>query len=133
MCNEELDGLVCDMRDWSLSRSRSPPRQVLSACPALRCFVMTVAGRDETESDSASQGWARTRAWRVVEPHGGQGDARNGGAGKGSCKRPRRTFEKLGDYNARRVIEDEDIGLPEAWEVRFPTSTIHLRDHRADV
>ena len=92
---------------------------------------MTVASRDETESDSALQGWVRTHAWRVVEPHGGQGHTRIGGAGKGSHKRPRRAFEKLSDYDARRIIEGEDMGLPEAWEVRYPT--IYLRDRRADV
>ena len=37
---------------------------------------------------------------------------------KGGDKDPRRTFEELSDYDAERVIEDEDMGLSDEWEVR---------------
>lgn len=110
---DELDRLVRKMRAASVSESDSPPRQVLTACPALRCLVMTVAGRDETEPDVASRGWLRTRAWLAVDVPGGQGYV------DGNCKRKQvRVLEPLSDYEAKRIIEDEDLGLPEAWEVR---------------
>ncbi|KAI1786155.1 hypothetical protein LXA43DRAFT_1099523 [Ganoderma leucocontextum] len=112
-CGEELDDFVCKMRD--ASASGDPPPQVLAACPALRCFILTVAGRDETKPDAALQ----IRALRVVDAREGQlGNSRGGGGAKGkSGKRAStRTFEELSDYEARKVIGDEDMGLPEAWE-----------------
>ena len=115
----DLDRLVRKMRAASVSTSGSPPRRVLAACPALRCFVMTIAGRDETEDDVAARGWIRTRAWRVVDTPERQGQARGSAEGKGSRKRAARTLEQLSDYDTRRVIEDEDLGLPEAWEARL--------------
>ena len=80
---------------------------------------MTVAGRDETEDDVAARGWIRTRAWQVVDAPEGQGQARGSVEGKDSRKRAARTLEQLSDYDTKRVIEDEDLGLPEGWEVRF--------------
>ena len=126
---EDLDGLVRDMRDASLSGSGSPPPGVLKACPTLRCFIMTVAGRDETEPDVALQRWVRTRAWQVVDTDDGK-RRRGAGEGEGSSKKATRTFEELSDYDARGIIEDEDMGLPAVWEVRF--LAFCLRNHRAD-
>ena len=110
------------MRAASVSESDFPPRHILAACPTLRCFVMTVAGRDETENDVASRGWIRTRAWRIIEAPEERQHVREGGKGdNGSRKRAARSLEQLSDYDARRVIEDQDLGLPESWEVRFVT------------
>ena len=105
----------------SANDGSGPPPEVLAACPALRYFVMTAAGRDETESDPALQRWMCTRAWRAGVACEGEGHVQEGGGAeeKGGDKDPRRRFEELSAYEAERVIEDEDMGLSEEWEVLF--------------
>ena len=93
----------------------APPPHVLAACPALRYFFVTVAGRDDAHVvfASAPRGWIHTRAWRVVEATAVE--CRNS-----ATARSGKVLEEVSEDAARRVIEAEDLGLPEEWEVRLP-------------
>ncbi|KAM5536468.1 hypothetical protein V8D89_009904 [Ganoderma adspersum] len=134
--DDDLYDLMCHSRavasaptSLSTGDGSGPPSSVLAACPALRCFVMTAAGRDETESDPPFQRWMCTRAWRAVVAREGRGHTQEGGAEEqDDDKDPLRTFEELSDYKAERVIEDEDMGLSEEWEVRVPVIILGKRE-----
>lgn len=104
--------LISEMRGPAFVSRLSPSPSLLAACPKLRCFFVTVAGRDDTHS--AMQGrWIQDRAWRVLE-FVGLGEEGFGGA-NGKTAPP--MIEELSDYTAERIIEAEDLGLPEEWEV----------------
>ena len=126
--DDDFYDLMCNSRavasaPTSASDGSGPPPEVLAACPALRCFVMTAAGRDENESETPIQRWMCTHAWRAVVAREGEERAQEEGGveEKGGDKDPQRRFEELSTYEAERVIEDEDMGLSEEWEVRlFP-------------
>ncbi|KAM5536465.1 hypothetical protein V8D89_009901 [Ganoderma adspersum] len=98
----------------------APPPHILAACPELRHFFVTVAGRDDTQVvfASAPRRWIHTRAWRVVESAAGEGGKSAGTVGQGNSAtaRPSTVLEELSEDAARRVIEAEGLGLPEEWE-----------------
>ncbi|KAI1786148.1 hypothetical protein LXA43DRAFT_1085591 [Ganoderma leucocontextum] len=109
---DEYD-FVHQMRECA-SISPPSPRALAAACPALRYLVVTAAGRDETQPDIAPHGrWLRTRAWRVVLVEG-EGCRRRADT-DGEEPAPR-MLEELSHYAVGRLIEDEDMGLPEEWE-----------------
>ncbi|KAM5535349.1 hypothetical protein V8D89_011034 [Ganoderma adspersum] len=91
----------------------APPPHILAACPELRYFFVTVAGRDDTQVvfASAPRRWIHTRAWRVVESAAGEGGKLTTGTARSGT-----VLEELSEGAARRVIEAEDLGLPEEWE-----------------
>ncbi|KAM5536469.1 hypothetical protein V8D89_009905 [Ganoderma adspersum] len=108
---DELDeyDLVHQMRECA---SIPPSPRLLAACPSLRCFIVTAAGRDESQASAASHdSWLQTGAWRIVEA-----EDRRGTADGMTLSPAPRWIEELGGYATRRVIEAEDLGLPEEWE-----------------
>ncbi|KAI1786157.1 hypothetical protein LXA43DRAFT_1085599 [Ganoderma leucocontextum] len=112
---DEYD-FVHQMRECASISPPSPPA-LAAACPTLRYLVVTAAGRDETQPDIAPHGrWLRTRAWRVVLLVEGDG-CRRGADTDGELEEPApRMLEELSHYAVGRLIEDEDMGLPEEWE-----------------
>ena len=122
---DELDeyDLIHQMRECA---SIPPSPRLLAACPSLRYLIVTAAGRDESQAGVASHdSWLHTGAWRIVEAK----DRRQTADGTRSNPAPKRV-EQLGGYATRRVIEAEDLGLPEEWEVRRAiTGICSSREH----
>ncbi len=129
-CNKEgsredgLDDLIREIRDRaSVGLHLITTPLLLAACPKLRYFFITVCGRD---TQSSQRGWIHSYAWRVV------GFEEGGQSGDGSGESAPAMLEELSDYTVRRVIEDEELGLPEEWEVRSLLS-LSLKPPRANV
>ncbi|KAI1786154.1 hypothetical protein LXA43DRAFT_952931 [Ganoderma leucocontextum] len=105
----EMEDFIHEMRERASVSQLAPPLQLLAPCPKLRYFSVTSAGRDDTQS--SRRRWIHAGAWRVVHP--GEGGLLGDGSGS-ELALP--MLEALSDYAARRVIEAEDLGLPEEWE-----------------
>ncbi|PIL27923.1 hypothetical protein GSI_09958 [Ganoderma sinense ZZ0214-1] len=97
----------------------APPPRLLAACPRLRYFFVTAAGGDSTTTNTpaaipSERCWNHARAWRVVEPGEGGQSRVGGGSDEPAGAMP--IVEELCDSAVRRIIEAEDLGLPEEWE-----------------
>ena len=118
------------MQDHATAEETAPPVALRTACPKLRYFFVTaavsyedgtstesaiIASESESESES-SRGWIKARAWRLIKPTGERGQ-KSGEASDESAPLVL-AHEEIGEYAAKRVIEAQDLGLPEEWEVR---------------
>ncbi|PIL27932.1 hypothetical protein GSI_09967 [Ganoderma sinense ZZ0214-1] len=118
-CENELGSFMRDIRAHaaeSAGTQFAPPPHLLAACSQLRYFFVTAVGRDHsTPSAIPSQPrWNHARAWQVVDVEPGEGAQLLSGGSSDASATP--IVEELCDRSARRVIEAEDLGLPEEWE-----------------
>ena len=122
-----LVDFIRDMQDHATAEETAPPVALRTACPKLRYFFVTaaVSYEDGTSTESAiiasesesPRGWIRARAWRLIKLPGPERGQKAGEPSDESAPLVL-AHEEIGEYAAKRVIEAQDLGLPEEWEVR---------------